>query len=92
MVKLGAFLGYSFSSLGIGLLVITTFFVFTSAKYNYASITIYPYHTLAGPSFITGLLFLNFGILGIWINHQREKRKQDARSRYNSKNNEHKEK
>jgi hypothetical protein len=77
MVKLGAFLGYSFSSLGIGLFVITSFFIFAWAKYPGASDVIYPYRVLAGPSLVTGLLFLilEYLVSGLIIQELSENKK-----------------
>jgi intracellular septation protein A len=82
MVKLAVFLGYSFASLGIGLFAITIMFIFASAISPNASTVTYPYRPLATPSLITGLIFFDFGIFGIWLEYVRAKRRQEAQLKY----------
>ena len=82
MVKLAVFLGYSFASLGIGLFAITIIFIFTSAISPNTSTVTYPYRPLATPSLITGLIFFDFGIFGIWLEYVRAKRRQEAQLKY----------
>lgn len=79
-VKIATFLSYCFAGLGIVFFIVTVVFIFTSVRDSDISLVSYPYHPLAGPSLLTGLVFFNLGIFGIWIEYLRVKRRQKALS------------
>jgi hypothetical protein len=69
MVKLRTFLGYSFSSLGVAFFVMTVIFVFASDVQTGVSNLLYPYRPLAVPALVSGLVFFNSGVIGIWLEY-----------------------
>lgn len=82
MTKASTFLGYSFASLGIAFFVITVIFIYTSTGQAGGKTIAYPYHSLVGPALITGLIFFNAGIFGIWTEYLRVKRRQENLLKY----------
>ena len=68
MVNLRAFLGYSFSIIGVVFLALAVFFIFSKTLTS-ASNVIYPYRPLALPAAISGLIFFSIGIIGIWLEY-----------------------
>lgn len=91
MVKISTFLGYSFSGLGVAFFVVTVIFIFTSITQSGSLTLVYPYHSLVGPALITGLIFFNAGIFGIWTEYLRGKRKQENLLKYKLRQNEKRE-
>jgi hypothetical protein len=88
MAKISTFLGYSFASLGVAFFVITVIFIFTSTI-QLGSLTVtFPYRPLVGPALVTGLIFFNAGIFGIWTEYLRVKRRQENLLKYKLKQSE----
>jgi len=69
MINLRSFLGYTLSSLGVLFFVLTIIFIFASNIQAGASNIIYPYRTLAIPALVSGLVFFNAGVIGIWLEY-----------------------
>ncbi len=80
MANLRAFLGYSFSIIGIMFLAMTVFFIFSKTQTS-ASNVIYPYRPLALPAAVSGLVFFSSGIIGIWLEYLIFKQRKKVQSK-----------
>ena len=69
MINLRTFLGYTLSSLGVVFFIMTIIFVFATGIQSGASNIIYPYRSLAAPALVSGLVFFNAGVIGIWLEY-----------------------